>query len=76
MPITQSTSVGGLNPNWIIDCKACEMAGSAWSIEETKVLLNLWGDNHMQRQLEGAVQNKASFEEIQHALANLGYQGT
>ena len=48
MHITQSTSVGGLNPNWIIDCKACEMARSAWFIEETKVLLNLWGDNRMQ----------------------------
>ena len=32
MRITQSTSVGGLNPDWFIDCETCEMAGSAWSV--------------------------------------------
>ena len=29
MRITQSTSVGGLNPDWLIDCEAREMAGSS-----------------------------------------------
>ena len=76
MRITQSTSVGGLNPDWFIDCEAREMAGSAWSVEETRALLNLWGDDRVQRQLEGAVRNKAVFETIQRALANLGYQRT
>ena len=76
MHITQSTSVGGLNPDWFIDCEACEMAGSAWSVEETRVLLNLWGDDRVQRPLEGAVPNKAVFETIQRALVNLGYQRT
>ena len=52
--ITQSTSVGGLNLHWFIDCEAREMAGSAWSVEETRALLNLWGDDRVQRQLEAA----------------------
>ena len=30
------------------------MAGSAWSVEETRALLNLWGDDRVQRQLEGS----------------------
>ena len=54
MRITQSTSVGGLNLHWFIDCKAHEMAGSAWSVEETRALLNLWEDDRVQRQLEGS----------------------
>ena len=74
MRITQSTSVGGLNPDWLIDCEACEMANSAWSVERTRALLNLWGDKHVQRQLEGAVRNKDIFEGIQPAFASLGYQ--
>ena len=28
--------------------------GSAWSVEETRALLNLWGDDRVQRQLEGS----------------------
>ena len=54
MRITQSTSVGGLNLHWFIDCEAREMAGSAGSVEETRALLNLWGDDRVQRQLEGS----------------------
>ena len=34
MRITQSASMGGLNPDWPIDHEACEIAGSAWSVEE------------------------------------------
>ena len=55
MRITQSTSVGGLNLHWFIDCEARKMAGSAWSVEGTRALLNLWGDDHVQRQLEGSL---------------------
>ena len=47
MRITQSTSVGGLNLHWFIDCEARKMAGSAWSVEGTGALLNLWGDDHV-----------------------------
>ena len=54
MRITQSTSVGGLNLYWFIDCEAREMAGCAWSVEETRALLNLWEDDRVQRQLEGS----------------------
>ena len=39
--------------NWINDCEARGMAGSAWSFEETRALLNLWEDDRVQRQLEG-----------------------
>ena len=74
MRITQSTSVGGLNPDWLIDCEAREMASSSWSVEETRALLNLWGEDRMQRQLQSAVRNKGIFEGIQRALASLGYQ--
>ena len=38
---------------WFIDCEARGMAGSAWSFEETRALLNLWEDDRVQRQLEG-----------------------
>ena len=56
--------------------EACEMAGTAWSVEETRALLNLWCDDRVQRQLEGAVRNKAIFEEIQRNLGSLGYHRT
>ena len=52
------------------------MAGTAWSVEETRALLNLWCDDRVQRQLEGAVRNKAIFEEIQRNLRSLGYHRT
>ena len=54
MRITQSTSVGGLNPDWFIDCEARELAGTTWSVEDTRALLNLWGDYREQQQLEGS----------------------
>ena len=62
MRITQSTSVGGLNLHWFIDCEAREMAGSAWSVEETRALLNLWGDDCVQRQLEGSWKLEVVFD--------------
>ena len=52
------------------------MASTAWSIKERRVLLNLWGNNCVQRQLKGVVRNKAVYEEIQHNLGSLGYQRT
>lgn len=45
-------------------------------MEETRVLLALWGDERVQRQLEGARRNKAIFEDIERQLAAKGYHRT
>lgn len=50
------------------------MAGSAWSVEETRVLLNLWGDERVQRDLDGATRNRTIFERIQREHTRMGYQ--
>ena len=35
--------------------------GSAWSDEEIKALLSIWGDSKVQDELDGAVRNKTVF---------------
>ena len=65
MRITQSTYGGRLNPDRPICLEArqkkFEMAGSSWSIQESRALLNLWGDGHVRAELGIAVRNKAIF---------------
>jgi hypothetical protein len=56
--------------------KKFEMAGSSWSIQETRALLNLWGDGRVQAELGIAVRNKAIFERIQRDFSRLGYDRT
>ena len=46
--ITQSTFVGEINLDWFVDCEVRKMAGSASSVEETRALLNLLGDDCVQ----------------------------
>ena len=46
MCITQSTSIGGLNPDWFVDCKGPS---------KRRALLSLWRDECIQGQLEDAV---------------------
>ena len=48
--------------------------GSAWSDEEIKALLSIWGDSKVQDELDGAVRNKTVFVDIQKQLAELGYE--
>ena len=48
--------------------------GSAWSDEEIKALLSIWGDGKVQDELDGAVRNKTVFVDIQKQLAELGYE--
>ena len=41
--------------------------------EETRALLNLWGDENVQCQLNGARQNKPIFQRLQQDFAALGF---
>lgn len=52
------------------------MAGAAWTTEETRVLLALWGDDSVQRSLEGTHRNRAIFERIQREMTAKGYNRT
>ena len=54
------------------------MAGSSgpWSAEETKALLDVWGADSVQNQLDGVVRNKLVYQKVANDLAELGYERT
>ena len=52
------------------------MAGSSWSVQETRALLNLWGDTRTQSELAVAIRNKAIYQRIQRDFVRLGYNRT
>ena len=47
---------------------------SAWSEEEVSKLIDLWGDDVIQAQLEGCKRNKEVFEKILRGMTEAGYQ--
>ena len=47
--------------------------GSAWSDDEVKALLAVWGESNVQDELDGAVRNKAVFVNISKKMNELGY---
>jgi len=51
------------------------MAGS-WSIEETKALIAIWGQENVQRQLDGVHRNCDIYQCITMELEDKGYAKT
>ena len=50
--------------------------GKTWSDDEVQVMLGIWGDASVQRQLKGTVRNSHVFDKIVKELASKGYQKT
>ena len=50
--------------------------GRTWSDDEIAVLLELWGEESIQRQLLGAVRNVVPYRTIATLLAERGYVRT
>ena len=50
--------------------------GKQWSDRETKLLLELWSEDSIQRQLQGAARNDAIFRRIAQDLAKSGFERT
>ena len=48
--------------------------GQHWSDMEIAALLDVWGDNKIQTQLNGAYQNDSVFQKIAAALATRGFK--
>ena len=53
-----------------------QMAGSYWTIEETKALLGIWGAANLQAQLNVVCRKKVVYERVSTALRELGYEHT
>ena len=51
------------------------MAGP-WSAQETKALLDVWGADSVQRELDGIVRNRTVYMKVASGLAELGYDRT
>ena len=49
---------------------------AGWDYAETKDLLGVWGDADVQSQLDGIVRNKAIYQKVAAAMAELGYNRT
>ena len=45
----------------------------AWSDDEVKALLTVWGESNIQEELDGAVRNKTVFVHISKKLSELGH---
>ena len=54
----------------------CEHRGRTWSDCETRLLLDLWGEDEIQCQLRSTVRNDRVFQKIVLELANTGFQRT
>ena len=48
--------------------------GKTWSDDEVQVMLGIWGDASVQRQLKGTVRNSHVFDKIVKELASKGYK--
>ena len=52
------------------------MAAVAWTDAETFKLIELWGDQSIQEQLEGCKKNRQVFEKINKQMCEAGYKRT
>ena len=48
--------------------------GCAWSEDEIKALLAVWGESNVQEELDGAVRNKTVFLNISKKMIELGHE--
>jgi len=51
-------------------------SGSTWNKEETLRLIEIWGDDRIQAQLEGAHRNRNVYMKIAREMSEAGYQRT
>ena len=51
-------------------------SGSTWNKEETLRLIDIWGDDRIQAQLEGAHRNRNVYMKIAREMSEAGYQRT
>ena len=49
-----------------------EGRGMTWSREEVKTLLDIWGEDDVQLELEGVVRNKHVYDRIARKLCDRG----
>ena len=47
--------------------------GCAWSGDEVKALLAVWGESNIQHELDGAVRNKVVYVNISKKMKELGH---
>lgn len=52
------------------------MAGTAWTDEETTKLIEIWGEEEIQVQLEGCKRNIHIYQKIAKELGDVGYERT
>ena len=48
----------------------------AWTSEETRALVSVWGEANIQEELDGVTRNKVIYEKITKELEGLGYTRT
>ena len=49
------------------------MAGADWTAEETRTLISIWGQSHVQAQLDGVTRNRHICETIAREHEDAGY---
>ena len=47
---------------------------SSWSDREVQVLINIWGEENIQQELDGAVRNKTVFQKKSKTMEEEGFQ--
>ena len=65
-----------LRHNRIVKCEEMAEKGGTWTERETRLLLQIWREDRIQRQLQGAVRNNAIYQTIANELARHGFQLT
>ena len=56
----------------VFHCYCVAKMSAAWTDDETQKLIELWGENGMQEQLEGSTRNKHVYGKLSDALAKEG----
>lgn len=49
---------------------------TGWTLEETKALVNIWGDADVLSQLDGVARNRSVYQKIATSLADAGFERT
>jgi len=52
------------------------MAGRVWETAEMKALIDLWGEETVQKELDGAKRTKGIYQTIAMHMEDLGYKRT
>jgi len=52
------------------------MAGADWTVEETRTLISIWGQSHVQAQLDKVARNRPIYEAIAREHEDARYDRT